>query len=228
MIDDLSKKTTNLRGKQLGFTMTKIVMVVTIAVVAGIGALLLQGFFERARVAESIDSLNAATAAVFAYQDRYGRTPGDDGPAATLAARGAGWEGVIAGDVSGKLDVGINQVFSGTGESGPFWQQLKAANFISGDQSISGQQALPENPWGGLISVLGEPMGGDLEGIKVCLSQVPGSAAISIDNAMDDGDGATGRLRATIGSEGANTTPSNTVLSGAYTESDIYTLCYSL
>ena len=154
--------------------MTKIVMAVTIAVVLGIGALLLQGFFERARVAEAIDRLNGVTAAVFAYQDRYGRTPGDDGPAATLAARGAGWEDVIAGDVSGELNVGVNQVFSGTGESGPFWQQLKAANFMSGDPSLSGRAALPENPWGGLVSVLGEPMGGDLEGIKVCLSQVPG------------------------------------------------------
>ena len=45
---------------------------------------------------------------------------------------------------------------------------------------------------------------------------------------MDDGLGASGRLRATNGSVGANTNPSNIAISGAYSESEVYTLCYSL
>ncbi len=183
---------------------------------------------ERSRISEAIEALNGTTAAVFAYQDRYGRTPGDDGPAASLAARGTIWNSVTAGDVDGRLDIGINQLFTGNGESGPFWQQLRASGFWSGDPSVSGQQALPRNPWGGLVSALADDMGGDLTGDKVCMSQVPGTAALAIDLEMDDGDGATGRLRATPGNRDANTNPSNTVLAEPYEESAVYTICYRM
>ncbi|MBL4821824.1 MAG: prepilin-type cleavage/methylation domain-containing protein [Gammaproteobacteria bacterium] len=213
---------------QEGFALSRVVMVVAVLCLLAIGAVLVQSLIEGSRIRQAIDDLNGTTAAVFAYQDRYGRTPGDDGPAATLAARGAGWSGVIAGDVDGSLGVGPNQIFSGDGESGPFWQQLKAAGFISGDPAIAGQAALPDNPWGGLISVLGSKMGGGLDGNKVCLSQVPGSAALEIDSELDDGAGASGGLRATLGSEGANTNPSNAILASPYSQESIYTICYRM
>jgi type II secretory pathway pseudopilin PulG len=222
------KRPVQLKNRCQGFTMTKITMVLTIVTVLIVGLFLVQGFIERSRITQAIENLNLTTAAVFAYQDRYGRIPGDDGPAATLAARGTGWSGVTAGNVNGRLDVGVNQVFIGSGESGPFWQQLKAARFVSGEASDSGQQALLDNPWGGLVSVLGNNMGGDLEGNKVCLSQVPGAAALIIDTELDDADGASGRLRATLGSQGANTNPSNAILSALYSEDDFYTICYRL
>jgi hypothetical protein len=63
-------------------------------------------------------------------------------------------------------------------------------------------------------------------GNKVCLSQVPGSAAIAIDTELDDSLGATGRLRATLGAGGTNTAPSNAVLAAVYSEDNVYTLCY--
>ena len=71
-------------------------------------------------------------------------------------------------------------------------------------------------------------MGGNLTGTEVCLSQVPGSAAISIDNEFDDGLEATGRLRATIGTSGVNTSPSNAVLAALYSEDNVYTICYRI
>ena len=222
------KPTVQLNKHCQGFTMTKITLASTIIAVIIIASFLVQGMVARSRVTQAIEVLNLTTAAVFAYQDRYGRMPGDDGPAATLTARGTGWEGVTAGNVNGRLDVGVNQVFTGMGESGPFWQQLKAARFVSGAPSDSEQQALLDNPWGGLVSVLGNNMGGDLDGNKVCLSQVPGAAAIIIDSELDDANGASGRLRATLGSQGANTNPSNAILSAPYTEGGFYTICYRL
>ena len=71
-------------------------------------------------------------------------------------------------------------------------------------------------------------MAGNLTGTKVCLSQVPGSAAIPINNELDDGLGATDRLRATIGSSGVNTNPSNAVLAALYSEDNVYTICYRI
>jgi hypothetical protein len=202
-------------------------VVVALALIAVFGWLAAR-YIASSRVSAAIEALNGVTAAVFAYQDRYGRTPGDDGPEASLAARGATWSSVIAGDVDGRLDIGINQLFTGNGESAPFWQQLRAAGFWSADPSVTGQQALPRNPWGGLISALADDMGGGLSGSKVCMSQVPGAAARAIDSEMDDGDGVTGRLRATQGSRGANTNPSNNVLAVPYSEGQVYTICYRM
>jgi len=62
------------------------------------------------------------------------------------------------------------------------------------------------------------------------MSQIPGSAAIAIDGEMDDGNGATGRLRATQGTAGQNTVPGNGALGGGgvYSEDNEYTLCYRM
>ena len=69
-----------------------------------------------------------------------------------------------------------------------------------------------------------------LSGNKVCLSQVPGAAAIAIDGGLDDGSGATGSVRATPGTSGVNTAPTNTVMGGGgvYSEDNVYTLCYRM
>jgi hypothetical protein len=75
------------------------------------------------------------------------------------------------------------------------------------------------------MSVTTAAMGNGLGGTKVCLSQVPGSAAISIDNELDDGLGISGRLRATTVASGANTNPTNAA-GPVYSEDNVYTVCY--
>ncbi len=67
-----------------------------------------------------------------------------------------------------------------------------------------------------------------LAGNKVCMSNVNGSAAIALDTQLDDGNGATGRFRATLGVSGANTAPAATALAAAYSEDNVYTVCYRI
>lgn len=215
-------------GSQTGRIVVGVAALLVAVVSLTVLAWVVMGVLDRSRIGDAIAALNGTTAAVFAYQDRYGRTPGDDGPSASLAARGTVWARVTAGDVDGRLDIGINQLFTGNGESAPFWQQLRASGFWSGDPALGGQDALPRNPWGGLVSALADDMGGGMGGNKVCMSQVPGQAALAIDRELDDGDGATGRLRATLGSRGANTNPSNSVLAEPYSETAVYTICYRM
>mgnify|MGYP006161086059 CR=1 FL=1 len=104
------------------------------------------------------------------------------------------------------------------------WEPLEKAGFISGNPADAGVLALPTNAWDGLMGVTIGAMGNNLTGTKVCLSQVPGSAAISIDNELDDGLGASGRLRATVGTGGANTNPKNAA-GLVYSEDNEYTIC---
>ncbi len=71
-------------------------------------------------------------------------------------------------------------------------------------------------------------MGGGLNGNKICMSEVPGTAAVSMDGELDDGLGASGRFRATLGVSGANTAPSAAVLAAPYSGDNTYTVCYRI
>lgn len=215
--------------QQQGFTLIEIAIVLVIIGLLVGGVLQGQELIENSRVKQAVKDMNGSAAAMFAYQDRYSRLPGDDGNAAALAARGASWTGITAGDADGNLEIATNATFTGATESGAFWQHLKAAGFISGNPTDTGVLALPTNPWGGLVGVTSAVMGGGLVGNKVCLSQVPGTASIAIDTELDDGQGATGRLRATLGATGGtNTAPNNTALAAAYSEDNVYTICYRM
>jgi len=216
---------------QKGFTLIEIAIVLVIIGLLVGGVLQGQELIENSRVKQATKDMNGTAAAVFAYQDRYGRVPGDDGPTATIQGRGSSWSSAnIGGNANGRLQINNNQTFNGAGESGTFWRQLKAAGFIAGDPADTGVAALPTNSWGGLVGVTTANMGGNLGGNKVCLSQVPGSASIAIDGELDDGSGATGRVRATQGTSGVNTNPSNAVLGGGgvYSEDNVYTVCYRM
>ncbi|MEX2130467.1 MAG: prepilin-type N-terminal cleavage/methylation domain-containing protein [Pseudohongiellaceae bacterium] len=214
--------------RQSGFTLIEIAIVLVIIGLLVGGVLQGQELIENSRVKQAVKDMNGTAAAVFAYQDRYGRIPGDDGLAATLAARGAAWTSVAAGDADGLLEITIAQTFTGAGENGPLWQQLKAAGFIAGNPANTGIAAQPSNPWGGMLGVTSGNLGGNLTGNKVCLSQVPGSAAIAMDTELDDGLGASGRLRATLGVGGTNTAPTNVALAAPYSEDNSYTVCYRI
>jgi len=214
--------------KQQGFTLIEIAIVLVIIGLLVGGILQGQELIENSRVKQAVKDINGTAAAMFAYQDRYGSLPGDDGNTAALQARGSSWTSVTGGNANGLLASATNNVFAGSSEAGPFWQHLKAAGFIGGNPADAALQALPTNAWGGLVGVLASPMGGGLTGTKVCLSQVPGAAATAIDGELDDGLGASGRLRATLGVAAANTAPTNVALAAPYNEDNVYTICYRM
>tara|TARA_R110001606_G_scaffold83591_5_gene190619 strand:+ start:1484 stop:2155 length:672 start_codon:yes stop_codon:yes gene_type:complete len=215
-------------NKQSGFTLIEIAIVLVIIGLLLGGVLQGQQLIENSRVRSAVNDFNGTAAAAFSYVDRYGRFPGDDGPTATLTARGTSWTGLTGGDTDGILDGNINAAFTATGELGYFWQHLRAAGFIAGDPTNAAVAALPQNPFGGVIGVTAGVMMNGLAGTKVCMSNVTGSGAIALDTQLDDGAGATGRFRATLGVSGANTAPNAAVLAAAYSEDNVYTVCYRI
>ena len=223
-----------IAGSQSGFTLIEIAVVLVIIGLLLGGVLQGQQLIENSRVKSATNDFNGIAAAAFSYQDRYGRLPGDDpgtGATATdLQGRGDSWASTADGDGDGVVDGVLTDVFAGTAEVGDFFQHLRAAGFIQGDASLVDDQALPSNPFGGLTSVTAAAANG-MAGIKICMSNVGGSASIALDTQLDDSDPDNGRLRATLGDPAdGNTDPvATTALSATtYNEDNIYTLCYRI
>lgn len=216
--------------KQGGFTLVEIAIVLVIVGLLLAGVLKGQELIESSRVRASVSSLNSITAANNAYIDRFRNGPGDDGALAALQARGGAWATItVGGNVDGILTSTAAQTFAPTLESLGFWQHLKAGGFITGSPADIGVAALPRNPFGGLIGVIGNVGITGANGRSVCMSQVPGKAARALDTQLDDGIANTGDLRSTLAVAGANTVPGVAVAAAPfYIDTNFYTVCRTL
>ena len=208
--------------RQGGFTLIEIAIVLVIVGLLLGGVLQGQQLIENSRVRAAVNDIKGVPAAAYSYMDRYSRFPGDDGPLlATLQARGGAWANITAfGNQNGTLDGAINLTFAPTVELLGFWQHLKAAGFIPGNPATVGAPALPQNPFGGLIGVnsgliQGMPAGTN----KLCMNNVPGSAAIALDGQLDDGIPTSGSSRANL------TALPLAAAEATYDENNLYTVC---
>jgi len=211
---------------QSGFTLVEIAIVLVIIGILLGGVLKGQELIENAKIKNVINDFNSIKTAYYSYLDRYKRLPGDDGPAATLTARGGSWTGMAAGNNNGVIEVAATQTFTGGGENDLFFRHLRAAGLITGNQADAGAAALPRNAYGGLIGLVNAAnvLGYVQATLHVCASNIPGKAAAAIDNQLDNGAPNTGSVRATQG--GNNTQPGN--VAAAYNEGQTYTVCVTL
>ena len=232
-------KTGNIQKttKERGFTLIEIAIVLVIIGLLLGGVLQGQQLIENSRVKSATNDINGIAAAAFSYQDRYGRMPGDDAAgaadASALILRGGAWTGIPAtafGSSDGVLDALAADTFKGTGEGAFFFTHLRAAGFITGNPATNiGPAVLPSNPFGGLIGITGEAIDGNMNGTKICMSNVTGSAGIALDTQLDDGKPNSGRFRAFVPVAG-DPAPLTAAASAAaaYDENLAYTICFRL
>ncbi|MDO8385027.1 MAG: prepilin-type N-terminal cleavage/methylation domain-containing protein [Polaromonas sp.] len=214
--------------KQAGFTLVEIAIVLVIVGLLLAGVLKGQELIESSRAKNLGKDMDAIAAGMISYTDRFKRTPGDDGPLATLQARGGTWANItVAGNNDGILTITQANTFAAGGETVAFFQHLKAAGFITGNAADAAVAALPRSAYNGLISV-GPGVTG-MTGNTVCASQVPGKAARELDTNLDDGISDRGNFRATLGVVGANTAPGAAVVAATgYVDTNIYTVCRTM
>lgn len=216
--------------QQSGFTLIEMAVVLVIIGLLIGGIFKGQQLIETASIKSTINDIGTISAAYQAYYDRFRQLPGDDGNLATLQARGGTWSASVssaltAGDMDGILDVTAAQTFTGAGENGSFFQQLRAAGFLAGNANEALTAALPRNTFGGLVGVTGNAITGmSANGKYLCVGSVPGKAARAIDLAKDDGVSNTGTMRATEG--GSNIAPGTAATT--YDDTMTYTICGSL
>ncbi len=213
--------------KHKGFTLIEIAIVLVIIGLLLGGVLQGQQLIENSRVRKAVNDFSGISAGTFSYQDRYGKLPGDD-PGAKLT-RGASWPDANATATSnGAIDASLADTFAGTGEVAKFFQNLRSAGFIAGNPADTGAAALPQNPFGGVTGLTSASVNNQLNGLKICMSNVNGSSAMALDTDLDDGQIATGRFRGTDSSSALNTPPAAAAATANYTEEGTYTICYRM
>ena len=183
-----------MKKMQSGFTLVEIAIVLVIIGLLLGGVLKGQELITQAKIKNVANDLNGLTAAIYAYQDRYKRLPGDD-PGATR------WSSLFGADVT--VGNGNNTISGGYGsttntdESRLFWAELRLAGFIPGSvDTLSNAASQPTNAAGGIVGVQSNGLG--LGGLVVCTGSLPAKIAQAIDSQFDDGNATKGSVRALL------------------------------
>ena len=211
----------NTRNQQSGFTLVEIAIVLVIIGLLLGGVLKGQELITQAKIKNVANDITGMTSAVYGYQDRYKRFPGDDNGAA------ARWTKPQAVDGNGNAQVGdaVTSVLGCAGETDGktenclFWQHLRLAGFIGGDAATV---LSPQNAVGGVLQVQNGALG--LSGLVICSTNLPGKVAAAVDAQFDDGKPGTGQVRGTNAPEALGTALKS---DAAYLEdgTQIYVLC---
>jgi len=215
--------------KQAGFTLVEIAIVLVIIGLLLGGVLKGQELITQAKIKNVANDLNGMSAAVYGYQDRYKKLPGDDDQAA------ARWTNPLATSGDGNTQVGAAGVANvitcsttSTEENCHFWHHLRLAGFIGGDTAATSGRLNPQNAVGGVLHVQQGALG--LSGVVVCTTNLLGKVANAIDAQFDDGRPATGTVRGIAAASGSYTL--NAAPGGTTTYVDdgatVYAVCKQL
>jgi prepilin-type N-terminal cleavage/methylation domain-containing protein len=190
------------RARQLGFTLVEIALaVVIIALLAG-AILKASQLVDSSRVRTLASTTTGVQSAYFAFQDRYGRVPGDWNAADASDAIGVAITG--GGNDSGRLDTTPADPWR---EANALWEQLAKGRFIHGNYAgTAGVEPTFDNGMTPL-NVYNRPIivgrTSDFEGSSGLHRQVvvgrgaPGGILRELDVKLDDGNPDQGTLRAT-------------------------------
>ncbi len=218
-----------MRKQQSGFTLVEIAIVLVIIGLLLGGVLKGQELITQAKIKNVANDFNGLTAAIYSYQDRYKRLPGDD-PGATR------WT-IIPAATATQANIGDNIVqgtyesTTNTDESRLFWADLRAAGFVAGDAStLASAVAQPLNAAGGIIGAQNGGLG--LAGLVVCSGSLPAKIAQAIDSQFDDGNLLTGTVRAELEATPPTAVPAAALPAGTanYVDngSNLYVVCKTL
>jgi prepilin-type N-terminal cleavage/methylation domain-containing protein len=200
-------KSMKSQSQQSGFTLVEIAIVLVIIGLLLGGILKGQELINSAKVKNIANDFRVIPTYIYAYQDKFKALPGDD--ANVVAHLGTLTPAATPGNGNGVIDGAVfDATNKPTGESLQFWQQVRAANLASGPTDTTDATYIPTNAVGGAISVTsmstGQPWITGMTGTyQVCSKGILGKFVKQLDIQMDDGNTATGSMRAVVDTQTA-------------------------
>lgn len=188
------------RKREGGFSLPEIAIVLSLLSIF-VGAIVLgNGMVTQARIRSLANDFTGLALAVATYVDRYGALPGDD-PRAEIRWAGRAKNGTGDSRISGSYEAAppagdpltALTVDGTSGESLNFWWHLRLADLVASPPSTVTQVAQPLDQYRGVFGVEWGVLG--FPALTVCAANIPGDAAIGIDNRLDDGNPRQGSVR---------------------------------
>lgn len=216
--------------KQSGFTLVEIAIVLVIIGLLLGGVLKGQELITQAKIKNVSNDLNGIVSAIYSYQDRYKRLPGDDPGMTRWTIAGTALTAAQSGDGNNVIGTAGQDYESTTDttENRKFWLALRLAGFVAGSTAtVAEGSTQPLNAAGGIMGVQTNGLG--LSGTIVCTGSLPAKIAQALDAQMDDGNATTGSVRALL-----ETTPptavTTTVPTANYVDNgtNLYVLCKNI
>jgi len=180
-----------LKRGQAGFTLVEIAIVLVIIGLLIGGILKGQQLITNAKISTIEDDYKSISAAILAYQDRYGVLPGDD-PAASTRFGGT-WSSADDGNGDGVI-TGNWDSTTNTDESRLIWKHLRGAGFIKGPvDSSDAAYRQPTHAFGGKIGYQDGMY--NVDDHAIVFGNIAGDIAAILEVRGDDGNSSTGDIQ---------------------------------
>jgi prepilin-type N-terminal cleavage/methylation domain-containing protein len=196
-----------MKSQQSGFTLVEIAIVLVIIGLLLGGILKGQELINSAKVKNLANDFRVIPTYIYAYQDKFKSLPGDD--AAVAAHLGTTTPAAVAGNGNGVIDgAAFGAGNKPTGEALQFWQHVRVANLAAGPTDPADAAYVPTNAVGGNMTVTsmatGQPWITGMTGsYQICSKGLLGKFVKQLDIQMDDGNTATGSMRAVVDTQAA-------------------------
>jgi len=212
-----------MRSQQSGFTLVEIAIVLVIIGLLLGGILKGQELINSAKVKNLANDFRVIPTYIYAYQDKFKALPGDDPAGQTHLPGGAASDN---GNGNGVIDGAWNST-TATDESFMFWRHVRLANLAAGPTTLADPEYVPKNAVSGILGVSSTTAAqihitGMTGTYQVCSKGILGRFAKQLDIQMDDGNTATGSMRAVLDTAALGTAA---VATAAIDEAAAYTVC---